>query len=91
MKGDSSLFRGVRKPHNAIIVAAVGTGLFAGFAYLFHIMKNDPTIVWTNKVNNPYPWLNISQNRNLKLYAVNNKFEDSSVKETFIDNKRPDA
>lgn len=73
MKGDGNLFRHARRPYLTILVAAVGGGIMLGASFLTHILKNDPTLLLRNKKENPYPWINVPQTRNLKLYAVNNK------------------
>jgi hypothetical protein len=45
-------------------------------------LRNDPTLLLVNKAKNPYPWLNVDQGTNIKLYAVNAKF-DKSVEKGF--------
>ncbi|KAJ3305620.1 hypothetical protein HDV03_001265 [Kappamyces sp. JEL0829] len=73
MKGDGSLFRHAKHPYLALLVV--------------RILKTDPTMVLTNKRENPYPWIHVPQNQNLKLFAVANKFDEKGVRETFILNK----
>ena len=38
-----------------------------------HFLRNDPTLVLSRKTKreNPYPWLNVRPDQNLKLYDVN--------------------
>jgi hypothetical protein len=65
------------------MAGAVSFGL-AGLGFMgYHKIKNDPTLVIMDKVNNPSPYLHVRQNENLKLYAVNQKFEDNSLRKFF--------
>ena len=73
MKGDGSLFKHAKHPYLAFLVGAVSGGLLLGGSYLVHILRNDPTMLLRNKKENPYPWVDVPQQKNLKLYAVNNK------------------
>ena len=41
-----------------------------------HKMRHDPNIVVHHKTD-PFPYLKVKPNENLKLYAVNQKFEDN--------------
>ncbi|TPX70378.1 hypothetical protein SpCBS45565_g01803 [Spizellomyces sp. 'palustris'] len=62
-------------PPLVLLVGAVGAGLGAGAFMVTHFLRNDPTVVLTNKKGNPYPWLHVNPDKNLKLYAVNQKFD----------------
>lgn len=54
----------------------VGTTIAGGTWYLSHKMRHDPTIV-THSKTDPFPYLRVQPNDNLKLYAVNQKFEEN--------------
>lgn len=85
MKGDYSLLRHAKHPYLAFLVLAVGGGLGLGATYLTSILRNDPTMVIKNKKANPYPWVHVDQSKNLKMYAVNNKFDKGSgVKKSYV-------
>ncbi|KAI8898236.1 hypothetical protein BC833DRAFT_648903 [Globomyces pollinis-pini] len=86
LPGDAKLLRHVRIPALGLLVGAVGFGLGIGGFYIGHILANDPTMVYSNREKNPFPYLNVPQNRNLKLFAVRQKFEDTSVKDTYFEN-----
>ncbi|PIA18893.1 hypothetical protein COEREDRAFT_79431 [Coemansia reversa NRRL 1564] len=56
-------------PIYAITVGAVGIcGFFANRAL------QNPEVVW-NRHDNPYPWLHVKQNENVKLLDPNGRFE----------------
>ncbi|KAJ1538785.1 hypothetical protein HK405_013481 [Cladochytrium tenue] len=62
-----------------LLLGAVAFGVGGGLFFIQRNLRNDPTLVLVNKANNPYPWMHVSQGTNIKLYAVNQKF-DASVK-----------
>lgn len=84
--------RQIRKnPYLLILGSAVSLGL-GGLVYIgYHKLRNDPTLILGNRTKNPYPWIHVRQNENLKLYAVNNKFSEyeDTPRKTFILNDRP--
>lgn len=41
-----------------------------------HKLRHDPTII-THSKSDPFPYLRVGPNDNLKLYAVNQKFEQN--------------
>ncbi len=84
MKGDASLFRHAKHPYLMLLIGAVSGGVGLAFGLGTHILRNDPTLTLTNKKENPYPWIHVPQSRNLKLYAVNNKFENKEVRTTYL-------
>ncbi|KAJ3326066.1 hypothetical protein HDU76_013039 [Blyttiomyces sp. JEL0837] len=69
-----------RTPFLVLLVSAVGGTLAAGGLLMAHRIRDDPHLVVVNKKDNPYPWLNVDQNTNLKLYAVNRKFDKNAEK-----------
>ena len=54
----------------------VGTTLAGGAWYLGHKLRHDPTIV-THSKTDPFPYMRVGPNENLKLYSVNQKFEEN--------------
>ena len=54
----------------------VSTTLAGGTWAVAHKLSHDPTIV-THHQTDPFPYLKVGPNENLKLYAVNQKFEDN--------------
>ncbi|KAJ3019471.1 hypothetical protein HKX48_002060 [Thoreauomyces humboldtii] len=64
-------------PPLVFLAAAVSCGLGAGVFMGTHILRSDPTVLVSKNTrrNDPYPWLKVGPERNLKLYAVNQKFE----------------
>ena len=63
----------------------VGGGAVAGISLSIRNLAKDPNLVWINRHTHPFPWLSVTQDRNLKLISVNRKFEQrgSEVKPTF--------
>jgi hypothetical protein len=84
---DSSIItKQLRNPFLLILGGAVSLGL-GGLAYMgYHKIKNDPSLVIFNKKENPYPYLNVKQNENIKLFAVGFKAKnyEAKTKETFL-------
>ncbi|TPX58583.1 hypothetical protein PhCBS80983_g03017 [Powellomyces hirtus] len=62
-------------PPLVLLAGAVGFGLSAAAFIGTHILKNDPTVVLRRKKDDPYPWIHVTPDQNLKLYSVNRKFE----------------
>ncbi|KAJ2809717.1 hypothetical protein GGI24_007158, partial [Coemansia furcata] len=56
-------------PLYATCVGAVGV-----CAYFASRALKNPEVVW-DKTNNPYPWLHVQQNENIKLMDPNGRFE----------------
>jgi len=56
------------------IFAVVGATVVGCAWYLTHLARG-PSVVWTKA--NPTPWNNVKQDENVKLMAVNQKFEKS--------------
>ncbi|KAI0069163.1 hypothetical protein BV25DRAFT_1910860 [Artomyces pyxidatus] len=56
------------------IYAVVGFVVFGGSWYLTRLARG-PNVVWTK--SNPTPWNNVQQDENVKMLAVNQKFEKS--------------
>lgn len=85
----SFISKQIRKNPYLLILGGVISFSLGGVIYIGCHKLNDPTIVFKNRAVNYYPWIYIRQNENLKLYAVNNKFEqyDNIPRETFILNK----
>jgi hypothetical protein len=73
----------ITKPYLTILVTAVTAGVAAGGFLAFRVLAVDPTIVLVNKQSNPYPWLNLPQETNLKLYAVSKKSTEKGVREHY--------
>ncbi|KAJ3126971.1 hypothetical protein HK098_006929 [Nowakowskiella sp. JEL0407] len=67
----------IRTPPIAVLVTAVGLGCVAATGLMIRNLVVDPFIPFRNKRTIPDPWNNMSQNTNLKLYAVNQKFENN--------------
>jgi len=77
------LFTYIKTPYVATLVVA-SSAAFVGAAFMgFHYLTNDPTVVLIKKKETPFPYLLLKQDQNIKLYSVNNKFEDSTVKPTY--------
>ncbi|KAL2913822.1 hypothetical protein HK105_206701 [Polyrhizophydium stewartii] len=83
-----SLFRHAAKPYIALLVACVGLGCAGSGFLIARNLRTDPTLVIYKKSENPFPWVNVPQDRNLKLYAVANKFETKGIKEYYIENRK---
>ncbi|KAJ3086915.1 hypothetical protein HDU96_004719 [Phlyctochytrium bullatum] len=62
-------------PYLAVLASAVGLTALTGGWFISHQLRNNPNVVVVNKRQNPFPWLQVDQGTNLKLYAVNRKFE----------------
>eukprot|EP00842_Homolaphlyctis_polyrhiza_P000370 jgi/Hompol1/1333/HPOL_002683-RA len=81
----SNILRHLRAPNLAMLVTAVSLTAACGVTLLFRDLRNDPTVVLIKKNENPYPWLHVPQNKNIKLYAVNRKFDqDKEVRKSYI-------
>ncbi|KAH6574768.1 hypothetical protein BASA50_007106 [Batrachochytrium salamandrivorans] len=84
-----SFFRHAAKPELAVLVGAVFMGLGGASFMLYRSLATDPTIQLYNKRENPYPWLKVAQDQNIKMYAVNNKFESKEgIRTTFVENRK---
>lgn len=73
-----------REPFLAILGGMV---TFASGGALFMIgrsLSTDPTICLSNRKNNPMPWLDLPQNKNIKIYSPKRHFDDPEVKETYL-------
>ena len=62
---------------------SVGLAMLGYMGY--HKVKHDPTLVF-DKHKDPFPYLRVKQNENVKLYAVGLKTEkyEAKPKETFL-------
>ncbi|KAJ3319849.1 hypothetical protein HDU76_000435, partial [Blyttiomyces sp. JEL0837] len=67
-------------PPLTLLALAVTFGVGLGAFTIQNVLRRDPSLVLVNKKANPYPWLHVSQGENLKLYAVNQKFDSSITK-----------
>ncbi|KAI8923780.1 hypothetical protein BC831DRAFT_509293 [Entophlyctis helioformis] len=76
-------FAHVKKPYLTILASGVVLGVGGGALLIVRNLRTDPTFALYNKRTNPYPWLSVPQDQNLKLYSVNQKFE-TGVRETYI-------
>ncbi|TPX38379.1 hypothetical protein SmJEL517_g00199 [Synchytrium microbalum] len=63
----------------SILVVAVAAGVGLGGYMLGNSLTRDPTIVYSNKRENPHPFAKLPQTTNIKLYAVNQKFEGQAA------------
>ncbi|KAI9009573.1 hypothetical protein BC832DRAFT_551816 [Gaertneriomyces semiglobifer] len=70
-------------PPLVLLVAAVGGGLGAAGFMGSHFLMNDPTVVVRFNRKDVFPWLDVRQDQNLKLYAVNQKFEKKDIPRDF--------
>lgn len=61
-------------PLAGVVGATVGGGIW----YLGHKFRKDPEIT-TQSRTDPFPYLRVQPNDRLKLYAVNQKFEDNEL------------
>ncbi|KAI9299213.1 hypothetical protein K502DRAFT_285258 [Neoconidiobolus thromboides FSU 785] len=61
------------RPEVTPLLAIVSGGLVGTGWYLFRVARNVDT-VWDRK-NNPYPWQNVDQDTNLKLYSPSKEFK----------------
>ncbi|KAJ3026387.1 hypothetical protein HDV00_011976 [Rhizophlyctis rosea] len=70
----------VKQPALTLLAGAVGLGLGGAFFMMGHILRKDPTVTIAphTRRNNPHMWLDTPQDKNLKLYAVNQKFDKSN-------------
>eukprot|EP00842_Homolaphlyctis_polyrhiza_P000371 jgi/Hompol1/1334/HPOL_002684-RA len=82
-----NFFRHVRLPHLSLLAAAVSFGVVGGVALIWRTLASDSTVVLVNKSENPYPWLHVPQNKNLKLHAVNAKFENGELRTSYLNEK----
>ncbi|KAJ3384604.1 hypothetical protein HDU92_003493 [Lobulomyces angularis] len=73
----------IKIPFIACVVAVVGATAASGAFIAYHNLQN-PVVVLSNRKENPFPYVNLKQSTNLKLYAVNRKFE-GGVKEHYMD------
>ncbi len=73
------------KPYITVLLVMVSSGALAGLSLSIRNLAKDPNCVWLNRHGNPFPWLHVSQDCNLKLISVNRKWEnsESQVKPTF--------
>ncbi|KAI8832890.1 hypothetical protein BC829DRAFT_448846 [Chytridium lagenaria] len=62
-------------PYLTFLVSAVSVAALTGGWLMSHRIRNDPNVVIFNRKENPFPWLQVDQGTNLKLYAVHRKFE----------------
>ncbi|KAJ2491525.1 hypothetical protein IWW37_002197 [Coemansia sp. RSA 2050] len=53
---------------------ATCVGAVSVCAYFGSRALRNPEVVW-DKTNNPYPWLHVQQNENIKLMDPNGRFE----------------
>ncbi|KAI9510972.1 hypothetical protein F5148DRAFT_1281331 [Russula earlei] len=56
------------------IYVVVGATMLGSAWYLTHLARG-PAVIWTK--SNPTPWNDVKQDENVKLMAVNQKFEKS--------------
>ncbi|KAJ3047223.1 hypothetical protein HK097_000113 [Rhizophlyctis rosea] len=70
-----------KQPAITLLVGAVGLGIGGGLFMIQHFLRNDPTLLVSRqtKRENPYPWLNVRPDQNLKLYDVNQMFEKTQA------------
>ncbi|RKP10141.1 hypothetical protein THASP1DRAFT_28080 [Thamnocephalis sphaerospora] len=63
----------------APIVAVLGVAV-GGAAWYVSRLARGSQVVWDRR-NNPYPWLHVEQTTNQKMFAVNQQFERSYVRD----------
>jgi len=57
------------------IYAVIGLTVCGATWFLFGHLARGPSVVWTK--SNPTPWNEVKQDENVKLMAVNQKFDKS--------------
>ncbi len=72
-------------PVFAYLVTVVGCAAVGGCAYLVYKVRTDNTVNIIGRHENPYPWLHTKKDENIKLYAVNNKFNVKGEYPTFVE------
>ncbi|CAG8570758.1 3956_t:CDS:2 [Paraglomus occultum] len=66
-----------------IVPIYVVTGIaVAGAGWYLTRLARGPDVTWDRK-NNPYPWLNVDQNTQVKLIAINQKFDKTYSRDRF--------
>jgi hypothetical protein len=69
----SYAFKTIRNnPFLGILATATAIGLGGGFGMLVRSLVSDPTISLRNRERDPYKWVHVNQDHNLKLYSVGN-------------------
>ncbi|GLB33448.1 putative nadh dehydrogenase [Lyophyllum shimeji] len=63
----------------AIPMYVIIGGVVTGAAWYTYRLAMGPSVVWTK--TNPTPWNTIQPNENIKLAAVNQKFDKSWIRE----------
>ncbi|KAJ3022882.1 UNVERIFIED_CONTAM: hypothetical protein HDU68_008871 [Siphonaria sp. JEL0065] len=71
-----------QNPPILVLFAAVGFGVSIAAYTGSHFFRHDPTLLLTDKKANPHRWNQIDQGTQIKLYAVNQKF-DKSIKKGY--------
>jgi NADH dehydrogenase (ubiquinone) 1 alpha subcomplex subunit 4 len=66
------------------LIGCVGGTIGGSVWYLGHKIKHDPQLVFQAKAD-PFPYLKVRQDENLKLMAVNQSFEESAKESESID------
>ncbi len=79
-----AIFKTIRKSPRALYhLSAIGLGVTMATTYAAKVLITDPTLVLNEKKSNPYPWIHLPQETNLKLYKVNQRSE-SGVRKSYI-------
>ncbi|TPX65306.1 hypothetical protein SpCBS45565_g05297 [Spizellomyces sp. 'palustris'] len=66
------------KPNLRIVVAVIATTALSGIALAERDLFFNPTLLLRHdrRHEEPYPWNKVKPNENLKLYAVNQRFDN---------------
>jgi hypothetical protein len=73
-----------REPFLIILGGMVGFAATGAIFMLGRSLSTDPTICLRDKGTNPMPWLNLPQNKNIKMVNFGRDFSSGEVKPTYI-------
>ncbi|CAG8656113.1 2821_t:CDS:2 [Paraglomus brasilianum] len=77
----SIFMRNWYRPEIVPIYVVTGVAVVGAGWYLSRLARG-PDVTWDRK-NNPYPWLNVDQNTQVKLIAINKKFDKTYSRDRF--------
>ncbi|KAI9484500.1 NADH-ubiquinone reductase complex 1 MLRQ subunit-domain-containing protein [Zychaea mexicana] len=73
MYGVAHFLKNSKKPEIIPIVVILG-GALSGAVYMSVRQARAPDVAWDHK-NNPYPWQDIKEGEQVKLFALNQKYD----------------
>ncbi|KAI7860921.1 NADH-ubiquinone reductase complex 1 MLRQ subunit-domain-containing protein [Circinella umbellata] len=73
MFGVANFIKNSKKPEIIPLIVIVG-GALTGAGYIGLRQARAPDVAWDHK-NNPHPWQDIKEGEQVKLYALNQKYD----------------